>query len=154
AGDRRAGSGCESAAPHGLAAQLVGAGARVRLHRLRRPASRLGAPQDRLLGASAGVDRPVPHRHRPGNPVAGDARGAGQEIPGKGSALTLGHAYLKSAMKPKSMCTCWWQWNSVEPGLSATKSISSSWKPPNITTSFITPAVAFPPTRVNSKLWR
>ena len=58
----------EVRAPHRLAPQLVGAGARVRLHRLRRPASRLGPPRDRLLGAPAGVDRPVPHGHRPGNP--------------------------------------------------------------------------------------
>src|SRR5438270_7160185 len=28
------------------------------------------------------------------------------------------------------MCSCWWQWKSVRPGLSATKSTSASWYPP------------------------
>ena len=28
-------------------------------------------------------------------------------------------------MKPKSMWSCWWQWNRVRPGLSAVKSISA-----------------------------
>ena len=63
--------------------------ARVPVHRLRRPASGLGAPHDRLLGAAAGLDRAVPHGHRPGNPVADDARGAGEEIQGEGSGLTV-----------------------------------------------------------------
>ena len=47
--------------PHRHARQLLGAGARLRLHRLRRPPSRLGPPQDRFLGAAAGVGRSVPH---------------------------------------------------------------------------------------------
>ena len=86
--DRRAGRGSRRARAHRHALQLVGAGARVRLHRLRRPAAGLGAPQDRLLGAPAGVDRAVSHGHRPGNPVADDARRAGQEVPGKDPVLT------------------------------------------------------------------
>src|SRR5437762_12525315 len=28
------------------------------------------------------------------------------------------------------MCSCWWQWKSVSPGLSAIKSTSASWYPP------------------------
>jgi len=36
------------------------------------------------------------------------------------------YTYSNNAMKPKSMCNCWWQWNSVRPGLSATKSTSIS----------------------------
>src|SRR5437016_7513301 len=52
------------------------------------------------------------------------------------------------------MCSCWWQWKSVRPGLSATKSTSASWYPPNITTSFKIPAVGFPARLVSSKLWR
>jgi hypothetical protein len=36
------------------------------------------------------------------------------------------HTYSISCMKPKSMCSCWWQWKSVRPGLSATKSNSTS----------------------------
>ncbi len=52
------------------------------------------------------------------------------------------------------MCSCWWQWKSVSPGLSAIKSTSASWYPPNITTSFKIPAVGFPARLVSSKLWR
>ena len=63
-------------------------GARLRLHRLRWPASRLGPPQDRFLGAAAGVDRSVPHGHRPGDQVADDARGADEEVQGKDPVLT------------------------------------------------------------------
>jgi hypothetical protein len=36
------------------------------------------------------------------------------------------HTYSKSCMNPKSMCSCWWQWKSVRPGLFATKSNSTS----------------------------
>ena len=45
------------------ALQLLGTCARVRIYRLRRPSSRLGPPQDRLLRASADLDRSVPHGH-------------------------------------------------------------------------------------------
>ena len=52
----------------GMALRLVGARARLRLHRLRRPSARLGARPDRFLRPPADADRAVPHRRRPGNP--------------------------------------------------------------------------------------
>lgn len=61
------------------------------------------------------------------------------------------HEYCIKAMNPKSICICWWQWNSVAPGLSASKSTSTICRCGTTTTSFFTPAVAFPATRFNSK---
>ena len=55
-------------------------GTRLRLGRLRRPSSRLGPPRDRFLGAAGSVDRSVPHRHRPGDQMADDARGRAKKF--------------------------------------------------------------------------
>jgi len=39
-------------------------------------------------------------------------------------------------MSPKSMCDCMWQWKSVNPGLSATKSTAAVLLLPPLITSF------------------
>ena len=72
--DRRARSGSD-VIERPAVVQLVGARARVPVHRLRRPSPGLGRAHDRLVGAPAARRRDQ-ERHRPGTEVAGTSLAA------------------------------------------------------------------------------
>src|SRR5205814_6884708 len=82
--------------------QLLGARARISVHRLRRPAPGLGRPRDRLVGAAAGIRRAVQDRNNPSSQMAEDPNGAdgslSRQAPGYSPSMN-GYACSRGGLK-------------------------------------------------------